>query len=770
MKKFSVLFVTLLAILASASCFGASITGQVWQDQDNDDLQGNMEPGLENVIVYLLDASSNVMQTDTTDLTGAYLFDGLATGDYFVQFDITTAPIGLRQPATQHVGFFLDVDSDADNTGLTGKISLPNATSDIFDVDFGLQVSPTAIISGMAWDDVNGNDIREASDPRLGGIIVSLKDSFGNIVHTDTTDLSGKYTFLPAEYGKYIVDFSLASFPTGYNPVAKNVGGDTTIDSDANPNGLTDTINLGGDVANIDLGLRNTPPSATLSGKVWYDGNNNGLFESGEIGISNVFVKLLDTSNITLAIDTTDVNGEYSFAGLMYNQYFIEFDTASFLSTYEIVSKDMGGDDNIDSDAYANGKTDTISLQGNINNIDMGLYTPPIYGAVSGKVWKDDNGDNLFTFGEIGLANIPVYLVSSLGDTTMTTNTGANGLYSFSNVQPADYKIAFDTSAIPNGFTIALKDVGGDDAIDSDVDTLGVSDLFTLLAGNTVSDVDMGLVPPVNILTFVTDTMILEVNKNESLAICLDTMELPGNVVGAQVIQAPSNGAVSNFSGNCFAYAASMDYVGLDSFGVILCDNMANCDTTYIYVNVKELIMVAPIAVNDMDTVKQGVPSQLQVIANDTLFAPLVSLTILEYPTLGAAKADTFGFIKYIPEPNMCDETVSLTYEICTQYGCDTADATIYLECNNLEIVEGFSPNDDGINETFVIKGISEYPDNRLMIFNRWGNTVLDQKNYDNSWTGYWDDKNTYLPNGTYFYIFETGDGGRMTGSFELVR
>jgi len=770
MKKFSVLFFTFLAILASVSSFGASITGQVWQDQNNDDLQGSTELGVENVIVYLLDVSLNVMQTDTTDLTGAYLFDGLATGDYYVQFDISTAPIGLRQPAAQHVGFFLDVDSDADNAGLTGKLSLPNATSDVVDVDFGLQVSPTAIISGMAWEDLNGNDIRDGSDAGLSNIIVSLVDSFGNIIHKDTTDLNGLYTFMPAEYGKYTVGFSLASFPVGYSPVSKNVGSDITIDSDVNSNGLTDTIILGGNIANIDLGLRNTPPSAALSGKVWYDGNNNGLFESGEIGISNVFVKLLDASNAILALDTTDVNGQYSFGGLVYNQYFIEFDTASFLATYEIVAKDMGSDDNVDSDAYANGKTDTISLQGNINNVDMGLYTPPIYGAVNGKVWKDDNGDNLFTFGEIGLANIPVYLVSSLGDTTMTTNTGANGLYSFSNVQPADYKIAFDTSAIPNGFTIALKNVGGDDALDSDVDTLGVSDLFMLVAGNTVSDVDMGLMPPVNILTFMTDTMILEVNKNESLVICLDTMELPGNVVGAQVTQAPSNGAVSNFSGNCFDYLPNTGYVGLDSFNVILCDDMSNCDTTHVYVSVKEVLMVAPVAVNDIDTVTQGVPAQLQVIANDTLYAPLTSLTILDFPTLGSAEADTFGFIKYIPEPNMCDETVSLTYEICTQYGCDTADATIYLECNNLEIVEGFSPNDDGVNETFVIKGITEYPNNRLIIFNRWGNTVLDQKNYDNSWTGYWDDKNTYLPSGTYFYIFETGDGGRMTGSFELVR
>lgn len=770
MKNFTIIFFTLLSIFTSTFCFGASISGQVWFDEDNDDLQGNVELGLEGVVVFLLDGSSTVISTDTTDVSGAYLFSGLNIGDYYVQFDIQSAPIGFRKPAAQHVGFFLDVDSDADNTGLTGNINLPNVTSDIVDVDFGLQVSPTGILSGMVWEDMNGNDIRDGGDVGLAGVIVSLDDSLGNSVHVDTTDVSGQYLFLAAEYGKYVVNFSLSSFPAGYNPVTKNIGSDVTIDSDANSNGLTDTITLTGDISNIDLGLRNAPPTATLSGKVWYDGNNNGLFEAAEIGISNIYVHLLDTLNNILLKDTTDVNGQYSFGSLLYNQYFIEFDTLSILSSYEIVAPNVGVDDNIDSDAFANGKTDTISLQGDILNVDMGLFTAPTLGAVNGKVWKDDNNDDLFTFGEIGLANIPVYLISLLGDTTMTAITGIDGRYDFLNIPPEDYKVAFGLSAVPAGFTIAVKDVGADDGIDSDVDLQGVSDGFTLLAGNTVGNVDMGLYPPVTAPTFVTDTIFLEVNSNDALVICLDSTELPGNIVSSSVIIAPQNGLLSDFSSNCFNYTPDMDYVGLDSFGMILCDDLINCDTTFILMNVKGLLSILPVAVNDVDTVVQGVPAQLQVISNDTLYAPLVSLKIIDYPTLGVAETDVFGFIKYVSEPNVCDETVVMTYEVCTQFGCDTADVTVYLECNDISIVEGFSPNGDGINETFVIKGISEYPNNRLMIFNRWGNVVLDQNNYNNLWTGYWDDENTYLPSGTYFYIFETGDGGRMTGNFELIR
>ncbi len=78
-------------------------------------------------------------------------------------------------------------------------------------------------------------------------------------------------------------------------------------------------------------------------------------------------------------------------------------------------------------------------------------------------------------------------------------------------------------------------------------------------------------------------------------------------------------------------------------------------------------------------------------------------------------------------------------------------------------IPEGFSPNGDGINDVFVIRGISNFPDNKFDVFNRWGNKVFDANPYKNTWDG----KATKglrvggdeLPVGTYFYILDLGDG-----------
>ncbi len=81
-------------------------------------------------------------------------------------------------------------------------------------------------------------------------------------------------------------------------------------------------------------------------------------------------------------------------------------------------------------------------------------------------------------------------------------------------------------------------------------------------------------------------------------------------------------------------------------------------------------------------------------------------------------------------------------------------------------IPEGFSPNGDGINDLFVIRGILNYPQNTFEIYNRWGNKVFKASHYQNTWHG----KATLgirvgtgeLPVGTYFYLLDLGDGSKV--------
>ncbi|MDG3581874.1 PKD domain-containing protein [Galbibacter pacificus] len=89
----------------------------------------------------------------------------------------------------------------------------------------------------------------------------------------------------------------------------------------------------------------------------------------------------------------------------------------------------------------------------------------------------------------------------------------------------------------------------------------------------------------------------------------------------------------------------------------------------------------------------------------------------------------------------------------------DRAEATIDPGC--LTIFNEFSPNGDNINEFFHIDCISQYPNNRLEVYNRWGSLVHAEDGYNNDWDGTTDGKTTdkVLPTGTYYYILDLGDG-----------
>ncbi len=67
---------------------------------------------------------------------------------------------------------------------------------------------------------------------------------------------------------------------------------------------------------------------------------------------------------------------------------------------------------------------------------------------------------------------------------------------------------------------------------------------------------------------------------------------------------------------------------------------------------------------------------------------------------------------------------------------------------------QGFSPNGDGKNDTFIIPGILSRQPNRLTIMNRSGQVVYDAENYKNDWVGRSSDGHE-LPDGTYYYVLD---------------
>lgn len=91
--------------------------------------------------------------------------------------------------------------------------------------------------------------------------------------------------------------------------------------------------------------------------------------------------------------------------------------------------------------------------------------------------------------------------------------------------------------------------------------------------------------------------------------------------------------------------------------------------------------------------------------------------------------------------------------------GCVALDSIILTEPEPEapEMPEGISPDGDGLNDVFFIKNIEFYPENLLLIYNRWGDEVQRFESYNNQWDGN-NKSGRPLPAGTYYVILQLTD------------
>lgn len=92
-----------------------------------------------------------------------------------------------------------------------------------------------------------------------------------------------------------------------------------------------------------------------------------------------------------------------------------------------------------------------------------------------------------------------------------------------------------------------------------------------------------------------------------------------------------------------------------------------------------------------------------------------------------------------------------------------------------VKVPNAFSPNGDGLNETWQIDGIETYPNARVSLYNRWGSKVFEVSPYlrQDEWDGTIHGAN--VPTGTYYYIIDLRENTVkqskiITGSLTVVR
>lgn len=106
---------------------------------------------------------------------------------------------------------------------------------------------------------------------------------------------------------------------------------------------------------------------------------------------------------------------------------------------------------------------------------------------------------------------------------------------------------------------------------------------------------------------------------------------------------------------------------------------------------------------------------------------------------------------------------VLLTLHVTNPCGTATDDVEIEV-VRNIMIPNAFSPNGDGIHDTWQIPELLLYPDVEVSIFGRYGARVFYSKGYGKPWDGTFNNKK--VPAGTYYYLIDLKNGSpRRSGS-----
>lgn len=107
-----------------------------------------------------------------------------------------------------------------------------------------------------------------------------------------------------------------------------------------------------------------------------------------------------------------------------------------------------------------------------------------------------------------------------------------------------------------------------------------------------------------------------------------------------------------------------------------------------------------------------------------------------------------------------CRDTLTFNYSVCDvvcEMTCDTATVSVEVLREGCIVPTGFTPNGDGANDELFFPHLNDYPNNELIVFNRWGDPVFEGKPYNNNWNGMFEGKP--LPAGTYYYILRLDVG-----------
>ena len=274
----------------------------------------------------------------------------------------------------------------------------------------------TGSIGDFVFYDFNADGIYNNNDEPKVGATLFLYDGNGNFLASATTDANGNYIFDNLAPGTYEVCLSV-------NP--------STVVTTATC--ITVDLDAGEAYTTADFGCFFLL-EGSIGDLVYYDTNENGIFDTGDTPKAGVTVTLFDETGASIATAVTNSQGNYLFDGLFMGTYTVcvTVDASSTLTTPSCYTVNLGDGENYLA-------------------ADFGCFIDvPDNGSIGDFVFNDNNNNGVFDAGDTPKSGATVFLYDANGNNIASATTNNDGFYSFGGLNAGDYTVCLATSSNPN--------------------------------------------------------------------------------------------------------------------------------------------------------------------------------------------------------------------------------------------------------------------------------------------------------------------------------
>jgi hypothetical protein len=368
-----------------------------------------------------------------------------------------------------------------------------------------LLVEPQAAagsVGSCVWEDMNANGVLDSNEPPIFGVEVNLFTFEGVLYESTFTDITGFYQFDDLPLGDYFLEFVA---PEDLDYTFPNVG-DDNFDSDVdhtNGDGTTATfsVSAGQFVDDIKAGFYRCNK---IGENVWYDFNENDVYDDTENGINGLKVylwrlnfgiwEIWDYTTTGKKPDSPSDDGWYQFCAPP-GSYYIEIPLPPFglVQVVPFAGSNKFRDSDINN-GNGPGTTNTFPIINGQDKLDIGAGYYPM-AEVGNLVWHDENFDGIQNEEEAKIANVLVEVYDAYTNELLGEDVSDDeGIYHIDYLEKVDVYFKFTPPADMD--LIATISNEGYDEIDSDVDhTYGINTtrMVKMEPGNFNEHIDFGV-------------------------------------------------------------------------------------------------------------------------------------------------------------------------------------------------------------------------------------------------------------------------------------